>query len=498
MTSWRKRIPTWRILAALLGCGFMFAAGVKADATPGKSVRTLVARYRTASGADVGAHVIDLADGAVLCDINADRPMIPASNQKILTSAVAIKRLGPEFGFGTKLAMSSDDLVVTGDGDPTTGDARLAAARNETVYATFDRWADALKEKGVRQISDLIIRAGIFRGPCVHPDWPVNQRQRWYAAPVAGVNFNDNCLDIGFAVRGRRVWPLLTPRSRFIHIDNRVKAGKRHVWFCRFDRTGRRVNLSGTVTRSTPDLLPVAVPNPPIFFGCVLAERLARAGIAIKGNIVVTNDWRPGKVKPLRPIATARTPLSDVLLRTNKQSLNMMAECLLLRSAVGGDEPATWKKAAETARKTLIADYGLKAGQFTVADGSGFSRRNRAAPMVLTTLLRKLSSEAIFVRSLSVAGADGSLRRRFAASPCRRRILGKTGSLNGVSALSGYVLDNAGKPKLAFSIIINGRTSGKGYNARTLQQNICELLVRAVDAPDAKRPASQKASRPYN
>ena len=483
-----KRIPLSQIPLTAIVIALAYAPVLSEEPPLEKSLQAVVAGYQSASGSAVGLHVINLADGAVLCDISAEKPMIPASNQKILTSAVALKRLGADFKFCTKLFLSGENLIVTGDGDPTTGDARLAGAHNETIYATFDKWAETLKEKGFRQIDDLTIRAGVFGEPYIHPDWPAGQYQRWYSAPVAGANFNNNCLDIGFVVRDNHLLTLMTPTSRFLQVDSLVQVGKQHAWSCRFDRTGTQVKLYGTVTGGTSDLptgqaglLPVAVPNPPALFAAVLADRLAQAGITVKGRIAVSNDW-PGAEKDLCLIATAETPLASAMLRANKQSLNMMAECIFLRSAATDGKVATWEKAADAARKTLLDDYGLKGDQFAVADGSGYSRRNLASAATLTTLLRKLSDQEQFVRSLAVAGVDGSLRRRL-AGPCKERVLGKTGSLAGVSALSGYITDQGGTPQLAFSIIVNGRTDGKGFSVKRLEQDICEMLIRAVDAP---------------
>jgi len=450
-------------------------------------IAALVGRFRAETGSAVGVHVIDLTDGSVLCDIQSARPLSPASNQKILTAAVALKRLGPDFHFRTTITLAGRDLVVRGDGDPTTGDARLASARNETIYAAMDRWAAALKRAGVRRIKgNLLIDASIFQGPFVHPDWPTRQLQRWYAAPVAGVNFNDNCMDIRFVVAHGRARAVIQPLSRYILVDNRVKVGRRHLWHCRFDQAGTSVTLTGTVRRTTPDALPVAVPDPPALFGCVLADRLARAGIGLAGRIVV-GATRP--VGPVRLIAEERTPLADALRRAEKDSLNMMAECILLRSAAGEGRAASWQRAARLARTVLIEDYGLDGGQFSVSDGSGLSRKNRASPAVLTRLLRALVKEPTFVRSLAVAGTDGSMRRRL-RGPCRGRVLAKTGSLAGISALSGYVLDRAGRPALTFSVLTNGRTYGGGLSAKVMEDRICRLLVRAVDARGPARPAA--------
>lgn len=446
------------------------------------AVANLVARLQADTAAQVGVHVVRLSDGATLCSVNAARPMLPASNQKILTSAVALKRLGADFSFHTQLAASGDDLVVYGDGDPTTGDSRLASAANETIYEVLDRWVDTLKAKGVAAVpGNLVIQTGIFQPPMAHPDWPIGQRQRWYSAPVAGVNFNDNCLDISFVYSGKSVQARVEPASRFLAIDNRVKPGKRSAWSCRFADGLAKVTLLGTVSKNATGCL--AVPDPPTLFGKVLADRLALGGIELGGKVLVSAD--PARMRPDKKpevLVTETTPLSAALGRCNKYSLNMMAECLFLRSAVADDAPATWERAAEVARKVLTGQYGLPADQFVVADGSGYSRRNRASPACITALLRALAGEPAFVKSLAVAGVDGSLEDRLTTLGARGRILGKTGSLAGASALSGYVTDEGGQCVLAFSILVNGRTYGKKTSARATQDAICRTLIQAVDA----------------
>ena len=159
----------------------------------------------------------------------------------------------------------------------------------------------------------------------------------------------------------------------------------------------------------------------------------------------------------------------------------MMAECLFLRSSATDKSPANWKRAAMLARKTLIEDFRINSQQFIIADGSGLSRQNKVTVAVLTSLLYQLRQEKIFIHSLPIAGIDGTLRRRFHKSRCKGRIIAKTGSLYHVSALSGYIMDKKGNPSVAFSIIVNGSTRGKNYNAKVLQKEICELLLRAVD-----------------
>ena len=491
----RRRLAAFCTLWVLLPV----AAGGEKTAPPlplAGPVGDLVDEYRAASGADVAVHVVRMTDGKALCDIRSGELLTPASNQKILTSAVALKRLGRDFRFRTRLVMIGKDLVVVGDGDPTTGDARLAAAREETIYAAFDRWAAALKKKGVSRIAgDLVVRAGIFQPPHYHPDWPAGQRSRWYSAPVAGVNFADNCIDVGFTVSGKEVRAVVSPRSRFLAVESHVRLGKRHLWTGRFDEVGRRLTLSGTVTRATASPLPVAAPSPPMLFGCVLADVLARAGIALDGAIVVSTDPPAGGEKDAQPVAVETMELGAVLYRANKQSLNMMAECLFLRSAAADGKPATWRKAADAARRVLVSDYGLAGDSFSVADGSGYSRNNRVSPAALTALLRALAGEPHFFRSLPVSGEDGSLRNRLRGPVCRGRIRAKTGYIARVSALSGYILDRRGKAAMAFSILLNGSTRGKGYSAHRLQEAICQALIGALDAPATTAPATTPPAR---
>ena len=133
-----------------------------------RRIKKIVATYQHRSHAIVALHAIDISNGTTLCSIAADKLMIPASNAKILTSAIALKRLGKEFKFTTKLAIRGNDLVVIGDGDPTTGDARLAKMKKKSIYATFDEWAEILKQRGIKQIrGNLVIEAGIFQQPCL-------------------------------------------------------------------------------------------------------------------------------------------------------------------------------------------------------------------------------------------------------------------------------------------------------------------------------------------
>jgi D-alanyl-D-alanine carboxypeptidase/D-alanyl-D-alanine-endopeptidase (penicillin-binding protein 4) len=409
---------------------------------------------------------------------------------KLLTSAVALKRLGADFKFTTLLAQSGKDLVVYADGDPTFGDPVLAQQNKTTIYAAFDQWAAVLKERNITQVEgDLVVRMGIFGVSGPHPNWPSDQLNRWYAAPICGANFNNNCVDVSFKVAGGAVTASVMPESRWLKVASTVKVGKSSAWSHRFDKTGTALTLWGTVDKSSGEPISAAAPNPGILFAVTLAERLALAGIAVKGNIVAEAE-APGAAGPTAQetvLARYESPLSAALGRANKNSLNMMAECMLLRSAAAKDAPATWETAVKIATAVLKKDYGLDERQFTVDDGCGLSKQDRVSPQCITTLLCAMSSCQVLVDSLAVGGKDGSLYKRLTDEDTAGRVLAKTGTVTGASCLSGYVTGKDGKPAVAFSVMVNGSPWGKKMSAHDLQDGVCRILVEYLDQKQSKK-----------
>jgi D-alanyl-D-alanine carboxypeptidase/D-alanyl-D-alanine-endopeptidase (penicillin-binding protein 4) len=230
----------------------------------------------------------------------------------------------------------------------------------------------------------------------------------------------------------------------------------------------------------------VAVDYPPLLLGRVLADRLARAGVGVEGSLCL-KPLSKDALADARTVATHRTDLADVLARANKRSLNLAAECLLLRS---GDY--TWAGSAKQAHRTLVEGFGLSERDLTVADGSGLSRRNRVAARAVTRLLAELARRddgSVLLRSLPIAGVDGSLRRRLGDRRYRGRIVAKTGTLAGVSCLAGYVLDRAGEkgePVAAFAVLCNGLSGRQRAAADQLENALAILLVDHVDAQSAR------------
>jgi D-alanyl-D-alanine carboxypeptidase/D-alanyl-D-alanine-endopeptidase (penicillin-binding protein 4) len=223
----------------------------------------------------------------------------------------------------------------------------------------------------------------------------------------------------------------------------------------------------------------VAVPDPTAYFGDLFRRALVRHGVSVDGGIV-RGPGRASKVAKPVVFATHDTPLMDLVGTTNRRSQNLFAECLLKNL---GYEKRKQGSFAGGARVTagLLAGLGFGPEAFVQQDGSGLSRGNRVSALALTKLLAKLYATKArnpFILTLPTGGdAEGSLRKRM--KDLGVNVAAKTGTIDGVSALAGFVRARSGR-MLCFAVLDNG-VKWKGHppaTARKLQDDLCRLLHR--------------------
>ncbi|MEM6561786.1 MAG: D-alanyl-D-alanine carboxypeptidase, partial [Planctomycetota bacterium] len=143
----------------------------------------------------VAARVVRVSDGVELYARNPDAPMIPASNMKLPVSAAALNMFGADYTFDTHLFFDSEHLTLVGTGDPALGDPTIAAWNGHDLMKPFDDFANALDAAGITHIDgDLLYDDTALPEPLVAPSWDTEDLVYWYAAPVSGLNFNDNCI----------------------------------------------------------------------------------------------------------------------------------------------------------------------------------------------------------------------------------------------------------------------------------------------------------------
>ena len=483
-----RPMKTLRIfpLAALLGA--LVVPWAQGQTSAFKSaVNAQVAAARKIAP-ELGVHVVAVEEGQEVYSFNPQTRRIIASNTKLFTSAAALDLLGPGFFFETEIQARGEvhggilegDLAVIGGGDPNLSGRQY----NGDSFGAFREWARALKAAGIERVrGELLLVRGFFDNQWVHPDWPRNQLTRWYEAPVSALSFNDNCVLV--KVRpgpspGKPARVKAVPDLPFFNIRSTAGTTGRSKWAgLRIDRlTGNgeanTLTVSGNIYRRTESVDKwVAVADPVDYFGAALRQALLEEGIVVEGR---TNSSAALYGQGWRRIHTHRTDLLTVLEVINKRSQNFYAESVikLLGARLCGQ--GSWEKGTEVVRE-FLAGLGL-AGTYRLADGSGMSRNNRFTPTQITQLLRHMffhSRGTEFVQTLPYSGEpDLSWSKRLAKAPYRGNVLAKTGTLSGVSTLSGYAKAVSGKI-YAFSILCNRARSN--WQAKQAQDRIVRAII---------------------
>ena len=226
---------------------------------------------------------------------------------------------------------------------------------------------------------------------------------------------------------------------------------------------GEIIIVEGTIGVSAPAKSRyVNVANPALYTGEVFKDYLRREGINVTGQVV------QGKV-PRGAVSLVKyesLPLSLLVYWLNKYSNNFMAEQLgLTLGAYEHGPPGTRKKGLAVIR-SYLRTLGIDPKTVSLSEASGLSRKNRVPASVMVRVLidtmRAFSYNYEFTSSLSIAGVDGTLKKKLATPNTKRRIRAKTGNLRGVNALVGYGLSRQGAV-FAFAIIVNHKKQGGNY-----------------------------------
>lgn len=447
------------------------------------------------SGAILAARVVDLNTHEELFAENSDRPMTPASNLKLFTTSATLDRFGPKHTFDTYLAMDGDDLWVIGTGDPSLGDPKIAKKLKESQLAVFDRWAEVLKKKGMTEIKGkLYYYDGAFDEETVSSTWSRGDLTDWYAAPVTGLNFNDNCIDVTVTKTepGKPVTFTVMPPLTNLHISNEMTTGGKFVEEP-IDRKDKSMNwfLVGGAPESKT-LGSKCVPYPGAFFADALRTHFEKAGIRIDGETTKAEKPLGGKLIPPagKVVAVERSPLPRVLDRLTKDSQNLFAEAF--NKALGrqwdldhGREKAGSWSSGSDAVHAFLRKNGIDDSKIVMVDGSGLSRQDRITAHAITDILITMYHHPYsktFIDSLPISGVDGTIGKRM--KDIAGKVHAKTGYIGGVRSLSGYARAANGDT-LVFSFLYN-HIPGSVSPFEALQDNGCRLLVAYPHLEKAK------------
>ncbi len=449
------------------------SAPAKAKAAKLPEPRTLAEAFEIytrkppAKPSGVSIAVADVDANQVIFEKNPNAPQTIASVTKMFTTAEAIHFLGPDYKFRTTFWRRGEiqngilmgSLLVVGGGDPNIS----GRFYNDDFNAVFDKWAQGLVQAGVRQVvGDLILNASFFDGVARHPEWPSGQEAKWYQAPVSALSFNDNVVLVSIRPGGRpgaRPIVSIDPPTGILHplVGARtVSAGRPRVAVAR-SAGSDAVTVSGTVpAKNVWWSTPIAVDDAPEFFGAALKARLANAGIQMTGSVVQKN------VKPDAGwllVAQTESDLLPTLAIVNKHSQGFYAEQVFKTVAAEKMGVGSWPNGVSVEHE-FLKSLGLDPSRYDLHDGSGLSAFNRVAAGDVVRFLEAMSRQPYgtqWKQTLAIAGeTEGTLRHRFREPEIRGKVFAKTGTINGVSTLAGYVTANSGKT-YAFAILLNGR-----------------------------------------
>ena len=384
--------------------------------------------------------IVKADSGEVVYSHNAEEAMVPASNMKIITSAAALKYLGPDYEFKTKVGLCGDTLVIKGGGDPLLGDKVTDAKYQREPEWIFKDIAATLKQNNITAIKDIIVDGSIFDDERVHPNWPKKELNQWYACEVSGLNFNDNCIAVTVKNIDGKVTVGIEPETGFIKITNEVtpiQQGKSAVGAYR-NQKPNKISIKGKCEKQEGPF-DVAIEKPAEFFGFLLRENLAGAGIKADGQIVEKQE--PGDCD-FKKITEYSTPISDCLARCNKNSLGLAAEVLF--KTIAAKATPDGKNGGWAAGRELISGYmlelGIERGEFYIDDGSGLSRGNKLSANAITKVLLdvyKSKNWEVYKNSLATGGIDGTIGKYFKEEKYKGKVFGKTGYIGGVTSFSG-------------------------------------------------------------
>lgn len=364
-----------------------------------------------------GVLIVNPRTGDTIYSKNAGKLFMPASNMKIVTSAVALTLLGADYTYKTTFATDGEvrdslldgSLIVIGRGDPTISDNMRGLAT-----LVMDTLADSVRAHGIRQVTGSLARVGDAFPDSVHGyGWEWDDLGEYYAAGVDELIFNEG--------------------------------------------------MAPTTLRPPPDtvrdsLYSGPAKDPATGYLNAFNDALVRKRINVESGIMDSILPTPIKLDTL--FTYVSPPLRNILPALMKPSQNQIAEILLKTIGLERGGLGTADSARKIVAQQLLA-WGAQADGFALYDGSGLSRHDLLSPETLVRVLDRIQQDtafAVYYNAMPVAGVDGTLKDRMKGTPAEGNVHAKTGSIGSARSLSGYVTTADGE-RLIFSILANNWTT---------------------------------------
>ena len=479
-----------RLALALLAAGALFsrdvhpgpAAPSAAPSQPGPvpeldAAAHAIAGDRSLDGAGVGIAILDVDSGRLLAAVGEHTLLNPASNAKLYTAGAALAMLHGEHRYETTLTgkLEGDavagSLAIRGYGDPSLTTADLAQMVRD------------LRSYGVRRVDGDVVVDQRFYDEQTTPPAFEQQPNEWagFRAPVSAVALDENCVTMTVRPASGGTARVEFDPPGFVDVDGSIKtaeSGGADTVELALAGNGSRMSahVSGAIAADSRVVRYTRrAEDPRLLAGYALKALLEKADVKVSGDVKL------GGARGHTLARHASEPVSSLLYELGKQSDNFYAEMIF--KSLAGETRGRPAKTADSADVVMrwLASIGASDTGLVVKNGSGLFDANRVTAWSTVELLRWAwldpAIQPEYVAQLSVGGVDGTLHRRFRQELTRRRVRAKTGTLDDVIALSGYVLRDGGRGPIAFSILFNG-VGGKQDGARHAADRLVELVTR--------------------
>lgn len=433
--------------------------------------------------------------GAVVQEVGTARPalvheagdtMNPASVMKLITTYAALELLGPAYRWKTEAYVDGNDVLLKGYGDP------------KLNYESFWMLLRGLRGRGLRDIrGDLVLDRSYF-GQVADGRIDDDTFRPYNVTPDALlVNFKS--LRFNFIPAESGVTVFAEPALPGLEIVNSLKLAQgacpegrafRSLIQAEFQSKPPRASFTGAYPIACAEKdLNVALYEPQEYLAAMVKQLWAEMGGSWNGVV------RQGSASPAARLVYVHEsePLAQIVRDINKFSNNVMARQLYLTLAAEMGGPPARPELALVSIRHFLAAKGVKAPELVIENGSGLSRLERASAGTIAAVLHAAwRSPAMpeFVASLPVVAADGTMKKRLLGEGVAGRAHIKTGLLQDVRSIAGYVLDRHGRRHLVVMIINHPRASAEGQPALDAMLAWVYEGARTRGGPTARRPSA--------
>jgi len=437
--------------------------------------------------------VIDATTGKAVTGYNKEKSLAPASVMKLLTTAVALELLGPDYTFTTSVFYSgrlnnksgrlSGDIIIKGGGDPALGSPYFTGH-----YGNFpDNWVSDIQNKGIKKISGRILSDDSYYDfQPVPRGWTWEDIGNYYGAGVYGISVFDNTYMIHFRTGNDSSDIQLTGISPALcgnNYTNRLSAFGRSDQGYVFSAPYNNYSwYDGTIPVNKKDfILKASISDPPLLLAQILSEKLEDVGIQVAGEPATSRITGHGLPESAMLITeTESPPLKDIIKVLNHESVNLYAENLLKELGKAKAGRGTTAGGIDIV-KDFLESAGINNKGMFIEDGSGLSPANSINAEGLAELLVFMKDKGKYFNdyfaSLPAAGRDGTLKNYFHEDVFDGRMAAKSGSMTRVRSYAGYLDTFSGKT-LAFAVIVNDFSGPSQHIVSCIESLLEELIIK--------------------